>query len=135
MSKPPVRATVTWAQDLRFAAACGGVQLTLDGAGVAGPTPVQALAISLAGCMGIDVVHILKKGRHPFTAVEFVLDAERAAEEPRRVVRVGLHCRVAGAVPVEAVERALQLSRDKYCSVWHSMRQDIELSTTCEVIA
>lgn len=120
---------------MRFAAESGGVHLTLDSAGVGGPSPVQALAISLAGCMGMDVVHVLTKGRHPFTGIDIVLDGDRAPEEPRRIVRVRLHCRVAGTMPVEAVERALQLSREKYCSVWHSMRQDIELTTTCEVVA
>lgn len=135
MSKPPVRATLAWQGDLRFSAESGAARLTLDSAGVAGPSPVQALAMSLAGCIGMDLVHILTKGRQPITGVELALDGERAEEEPRRLVRVRLHCRVAGAVPVEAVERALQLSRDKYCSVWHSMRQDIELVTTCETAA
>ena len=46
--------------------------------------------------------------------------------EPRRFTRVELHYTISGAVPPEAVQRAIDLSRDKYCSVWHSMRQDIE---------
>lgn len=135
MSKPPVRATLAWQGDLRFSAESGGARVTLDSAGVAGPSPVQTLAMSLAGCIGMDVVHILTKGRHPVTGVELELDGERAEEEPRRLVRVRLHCRVTGALPIEALERALQLSREKYCSVWHSMRRDIELVTTCEIAA
>lgn len=135
MAKPPVHATLTWTGDLRFDAEIGAVRLTLDSAAVSGPSPVQALATSLAGCMGMDVVHILKTGRHPFTGVSLTIDGDRAGEDPRRLVRVRLHCRVSGAVPPAAVERALQLSRDKYCSVWHSMRQDIELTTSFEVVA
>ena len=52
---------------------------------------------------------------------------------PRRFVTVDLHFIVEGDVPAAAIERALQLSRDKYCSVWQSLRQDIAFTTTCEV--
>jgi putative redox protein len=135
MSKPPVRATLSWIGDLRLAAKSGDISLTLDSDGMAGPSPVQALGISLAGCMGIDVVHFLTKGRHPVTSVDLELEGERAQEDPHRFLRIRLHLRVGGHVPVAAAERALQLSRDKYCSVWHSMRQDIDLITTCEVVA
>lgn len=105
----------------------------LDGDGTAGPSPVQALAMAVAGCMAIDVVDIVRKGRHELTGLSAELVAERAPEPPRRFLSVTMHFVVTGAVPPAAVERALQLSRDKYCSVWHSMRQDIPLTTTFEV--
>lgn len=133
MEKPPLAATLVWDGDERFRASSGTAQIVLDGKGTAGPSPVQALAVSLASCMGIDVVDILRKGRHAVEsfAVKFV--GFRADDPPRRFLRVELHFEIRGNPPAAAVERAIQLSRDRYCSVWHSMRQDIELTTTFEV--
>ena len=61
-----------------------------------------------------------------FTGIRAGLTGLRGPVEPRRFTRVELHYTISGAVPPEAVQRAIDLSRDKYCSVWHSMRQDIE---------
>jgi putative redox protein len=58
---------------------------------------------------------------------------DRAAEPPRRFTSVSLHFIVSGAVPPDAVERALALSHEKYCSVWHSMRQETPFTTTFDV--
>lgn len=135
MGKHSVLASLTWIGDLRFAAESGEAHLTLDSDGLAGPSPVQALALALGACMGVDVVHILSKGRHPITGVQVSLDGERADDAPRRLLRVSIHFRIAGLVPLDVVERAVRLSRDTYCSVWHSMRRDIELVTTSEVVA
>ena len=133
MAAPSTTAHLTWKQDLQFDATSGQTALTIDSRGVAGPSPVEALALALAGCMAIDVVDIVTKGRHPLRGLTASLSAERAAEPPRRFVSVALHFVVTGDVPVAALDRALQLSRDKYCSVWQSMRQDIPLETTYEV--
>ena len=135
MSRPPVRATLAWIGDFRFAAGTPDISLTLDGDSRAGPSPMQTLAMSLAGCIGIDVVHILTKGRHRVTAISLDVEGERAETEPRRFVRIHLHCRIAGQVSADAVERALTLSREKYCSVWHSLKSDIDLNTTYELTA
>ncbi len=83
--------------------------------------------------MSMDVVHILTRGRHMFSGVSARLVGERAPDDPHRFIRITLEIRVEGDVPADAVERAIQLSHEKYCSVWHSMRQDIEFTTTCEV--
>jgi putative redox protein len=109
--------------------------MTLDSAGAAGPSPVQALGFALAGCMTTDVAHILTRGRHPFRALRSHLVADRAPDDPHRFVRVTLQITVEGDVPADAVDRAIALSRDKYCSVWHSMRQDIEFTVTADVHA
>ncbi len=127
------KATLEWQHDLRFGARSGASELVLDSDGKAGPSPVEALAMALAGCMAVDVVDILQKGRHPLRGLTASLTAERASDPPRRFVSVSMHFAIAGDVPTAAVERAVQLSRDKYCSVWHSMRQDIPLETTFEV--
>jgi putative redox protein len=124
---------VGWIDELRFSATSGEAAITIDSAGLAGPSPVQALGIALAGCMTIDVVHILNRGRHAVRALRSHLVAERAQDDPHRFVRVTLHVAIEGDVPRDAVERAIALSRDRYCSVWHSMRQDIDFQVTFEV--
>jgi uncharacterized OsmC-like protein len=73
------------------------------------------------------------KGRHDLKSLEARLVAQRREEPPRRFVSFTLHFALIGNVPAHAVERAIQLSRDKYCSVWHSLRQDIDLLTSFEV--
>jgi putative redox protein len=105
----------------------------MDVLGGPDPTPVQTLAFALAGCMGMDVVHILNKARQPLKGLRAELTASRAETEPRRITEVTLRFVVSGAVPEAQVERAIQLSRDKYCSVWHSLRQDIPFRTEFEI--
>jgi putative redox protein len=135
VSKPPTIVDLRWIGDLRYEATSDRVALTIDSAAVAGPSPVQALGIAIAGCMTTDVTHILIKGRHPLRALRSHLVADRAPEDPHRFVRMALRIVVEGDVPREAVDRAIALSRDKYCSVWHSMRQDIDFQVTLDLIA
>lgn len=94
---------------------------------------MQALALALAACMAMDVVHILRKGRHDLRGLRARLSGQRAPEEPRRFIAIVLHFTVSGAVPAEQIQRAIVLSREKYCSVWNSMRQDIILEVTHEI--
>jgi putative redox protein len=133
VSKPPAIATLTWRHALVFNATSGSASLTIDGDSQAGPSPVQALAISVAGCMAADIAHIVQRGRHSLDAFRTEVVAERAQSHPHRFVHVTLRFFIKGAVPRETVERAISLSREKYCSVWHSLREDIELITECDV--
>ena len=89
--------------------------------------------MALAGCMAIDVADIVVKGRHTLQAMETKIVGHRLDDPPRRFVSFTLHFALTGDVPPHAVERAINLSRDKYCSVWHSLRQDIDLLTSFEV--
>ena len=130
--KPPLRLELGWQGDLVFAGTSGQASMTLDSAGVAGPSPMQALAFALAGCMGMDLVHILQKGRHSFTALTASLSGTRAPEDPRRFTEIELHFTIAGEVPAAVVQRGIDLSRDKYCSVWSSLREDTKLTVTFE---
>jgi putative redox protein len=132
--KPPTVADLTWIGDLRFSATVNTAALTIDSAGVAGPSPVDSLAAALAGCMATDVTHVLTKGRHPLRALRAHLVGYRAPEDPHRFLRIELHFTIEGGVPSAAVERAIALSRETYCSVWHSMRQDIDFVVTFEVV-
>ena len=134
VAKPPIRLSITWEGDLRFSAMPDRVPLVIDGRSQAGPSPVEALGLGLAGCMAVDVVDILVKGRHEVTSLVTDLVAERAPEPPSRYTAVTLHFRVGTNAPAHAIERAIELSHDKYCSVWHSMRQDIPFATTYEVV-
>ena len=131
--KPPLVAELLWAKQLEFGATSGPQALVIDADGRAGPSPMQLLAFALAGCMSADVVSILQKGRHPLNGFRAALTGERAPDPPRRFVRLTLHFHIAGAVPPDANERAINLSRDTYCSVWHSLRPDIEFTTTFDL--
>jgi putative redox protein len=133
VSKPPLTATLTWLGDLKFRAATPRTEIILDSDSTAGPSPPEAVAMALAGCMAIDVADIVIKGRHPLTAMETRISGTRRDDPPRHFVSFTLHFQLTGNVPHHAVQRAIDLSRDKYCSVWHSLRRDIELTTTFEV--
>ncbi len=129
----PIIVDLQWTDAHLLTATSGRVSFTIDGDSTAGPSPTQMLGAAVAGCMSIDIIDILRKGRHPLAGFTTTLTAERAAEHPRRILTVRLHFVVQGAVPPAAVERAIALSHDKYCSVWHSMRQDIEFVTTFDI--
>jgi putative redox protein len=132
-ARPPLVAELVWSGDLRFDASSGANSAIVDGDSKSGPSPTQHAAIGLAGCMAADVVDILRKGRHPLTALRVTFTGTRAEQPPRRFLQIELRFDVRGAVPPDAVERAIALSREKYCSVWHSFRQDIALSTTFHI--
>ncbi|MFN8060804.1 MAG: OsmC family protein [Vicinamibacterales bacterium] len=134
-TKPPIPVTLEWQGDHRFQASTPRAAFVLDGDGVAGPSPMQAVAAALAGCMAIDVVHILTKGRATIDRVTASLTARRSAEAPAPFVGMTLHFTIVGDAPGEHVTRAIDLSREKYCSVWHSLRQDIAFDTTFTIVA
>jgi putative redox protein len=133
VAKAPAIVDLAWTRDLVLEGTSDKATMTLDSAGIAGPSPVQALGFALAGCMTMDVAYILTKGRQPFRALRSHLIADRAQDEPHRIVKMHLQVTVEGDVTPEAVARALALSYEKYCSVWHSMRQDIVFTTTYDV--
>jgi putative redox protein len=128
--REPLVAHLTWDHDLTFHGRSGEAVLTLDSHGKAGPSPMQTLAFAVAGCMGMDLVHILGKARTPFTAVRATLHGRRPVDPPSRFLAITLHFDIDGEATDEQVQRAIQLSRDKYCSVWNSMRQDIDFRVT-----
>lgn len=144
MPKPPLVVDLAWNERLEFTARTAKTTFVLDSAGIAGPSPADALAAALAGCMAMDVAHVLTKGRHAFTALRARLVAERAPEDPHRILSATLHfvleapgedASEPGPHPLHHVmERAVTLSRDKYCSVWHSLRQDISFQVTFDLV-
>jgi putative redox protein len=132
-ARPPLVAELVWSGDLCFDASSGTSTAIVDGDSQRGPSPMQHAAVGLAGCMAADVVDIIRKGRHPLTALRVTFTGTRAEQPPRRFLRISLQFDVQGRVPPEVVERAIALSHEKYCSVWHSFRQDIALTTTFHV--
>ena len=112
----------------------GGPQLVVDGDSATGPSPMDLVLTAVAACMAIDVKVILEKGRVPFEALEVTARGERRESPPRHYTALQLVFNVAGTPPGTRprVERAVELSRDKYCSVLFSLRRDLELDIVIE---
>lgn len=131
MAKPPVDVSLTWTHDLVFEThVAAGPGPVLDGDSVAGASPVQAVVLALGACMGVDLVMILKKGRHDLQGLKVRVVGARADGPPAYFTGYTLHYDVTGPVPEAAIERAIALSRETYCSVWHSLRLDTPLKVT-----
>ena len=136
MTKPPLTLNLTWTGDQAFDAETDdGRRVATDGRSKSSLSPMELLAVATAGCMAIDIVHILTKARQAPAALSVAFSGERADEQPRRFTAISLRVRVEGAVAQAQLDRAIQLSRDKYCSVWNSLREDTGLEVTTEVHA
>jgi putative redox protein len=122
--------TLQWHGDMKFANAAGSPAIELQSSAPGVTSPPEALAYAVMGCMAMDIVHVIKKGRHELEGLTVRFTGERAAEHPRRFVAMVMHFEVAGHVPAAAVERAIELSRTKYCSVWNTIRPDVSLQTS-----
>ena len=135
--------TINWlpATGMAFTAETGsGHLLTMDGAPDGGgrnlaPRPMETLLAGAGGCTAYDVVLILKRGRHAVTGCQVKATAERASEDPKVFTRLHLHFVVTGkAVPPVAVERAIALSHEKYCSATVMLGKTAEVTTSFEVV-
>jgi putative redox protein len=125
--------SLEWQHDLEFKSGPDAppIELASSTPGIVSPT--QALAYSIMGCMAMDVVHILTKGRHELKKLTVRFDSERAPEPPRRYTMVHLMFDVTTTAPKEAVERAIELSHAKYCSVSNTLRQDLDFRTSVTI--
>lgn len=122
---------VAWEGKQRFRGGKAGVpQMVLDGERLAGPGPVDALIVAIASCSGIDVLEILEKRRTPATALVVTVEFSRAATPPRRLTDITLHFEVAVDSDASHVERAIELSIQKYCSVSATFAPDTRISWT-----
>jgi putative redox protein len=111
-------ARATWIQKQIFTGvADSGHQIAVDGDKATGNSPMELVLIALCGCTGYDVVSILQKKRESFTSLEVRAQAERAANPPSVYTEIKLIYRVGGKVSRKAVEDAVRLSKEKYCSV------------------
>lgn len=124
-----MQATVKWSGQMQFAGTGnGGHSVVMDGDNKAGNSPMELVLIALCGCTAFDVVSILQKKREPFTAVEVSAEAEKAADPPRVFTEIKLQYRVAGNVARKAVEDAVRLSEEKYCSVAAMLNKTARIS-------
>jgi putative redox protein len=130
------RVTLRWTGDgLGFVGGAeGGPEISLESGGADAPSPMQLLLLSLAGCMGIDVVDILGKSRVPLESLEVTVDGDRAPSPPKRFTALRMTYRVRGPVAEHEsrLQRAIDLSKEKYCSVLHTLRTDLELDIRIE---
>src|ERR1700684_656991 len=126
-------ARATWIEKQRFEGVSdSGHTVVVDGDKAAGNSPMELVLIGLCGCTGYDVVSILQKKREPFTSLEVRAEAERAAEPPSVYTAIKLIYRVGGKVSHKAVEDAVRLSKEKYCSVSAMLAKTARISTEIE---
>jgi putative redox protein len=135
--------TVYWmpAAGMAFAAETGsGHLLTMDGAPDGGgrnlaPRPMETLLAGAGGCTAYDVVLILKRGRHAVTSCQVRMKAQRAEQEPKVFTQIHLHFVVGGhQLDPTAVERAIALSHEKYCSATIMLGRTAEVTTSFELV-
>jgi putative redox protein len=114
-----IEAVANWIGDERFAGvSSSGHAIVLDAAREkTANSPMELVLIGLCGCTASDVVNILRKKREPFTSLEVRARAERAASPPTVYTEIRLTYRVGGRVSPKAMEDAVRLSEEKYCSV------------------
>ncbi len=114
-----IEARAIWTDKERFLgeAASGHATVVDAGAEKTASSPVELVLIALCACTSVDVVGILKKKREPFTSLEVRAKAERSEEHPKIFTSIKLIYRVGGKVTRKAMEDAVRLSKDKYCSV------------------
>ena len=118
-----MKARIKWIENVSFVAESGsGHALVMDGAPEGGgrnlgPRPMEVMLMGTGGCTAYDVVHILRKSRAPVTDCVLEIDSERAAEDPKVFTKINFHFIVTGkGLKPAQVERAVQLSAEKYCS-------------------
>ena len=114
--------------------------LTMDGAPDGGgrnlaPRPMETVLAGTGGCTAYDVVLILKRGRHAVSGCQVKLSAERAEQDPKVFTRIRMHFVVSGqGLSAAAVERAIALSHERYCSASSMLAKTAEISTSFEIV-
>ncbi len=99
------------------------------------PRPMETLLAGTGGCTAYDVVLILKRGRHDVRGCSVKLSSERAEAEPKVFTKIHMHFTVTGkAIPAVAVERAVALSHEKYCSASIMLGKTAQITTSFEVL-
>jgi putative redox protein len=126
-------AKAVWKEKQKFeGVASSGHSIVVDGDKAAGNSPMELVLIGLCGCTGYDVVSILQKKREPFTRLEVRAEAERATEPPTVYTKIKLVYLVGGKVSRKAVEDAVRLSKEKYCSVSAMLAKSAKITSEIE---
>jgi putative redox protein len=131
-----MEAKVTWVQDRRFVGqASSGHAIVVDGSTEKlGPSPMELLLIGMAGCTAYDIVSILEKKRQAVASLEVIARAERAEESPRVFTRIEVEYVLRGRdIKPKAVEDAIHLSEEKYCSASIMLGKTAQISTSYRI--
>ena len=135
--------TVNWmpASGMAFSAETGsGHLMTMDGAPDGGgrnlaPRPMETVLAGTGGCTAYDVVLILKRGRHDVRGCQVQVKADRADADPKVFTKIHMHFVVTGrGLADTAVQRAIQMSHDKYCSASIMLAKTAEITTSFEIV-
>ncbi|MBN1104625.1 MAG: OsmC family protein [Deltaproteobacteria bacterium] len=127
---PVNRGRVTLQRDLYFLGTTQrGYEVEYDVRYEEGCSPTETLLLSVAGCLSIDIVHILRKMRCEIDRYEMTIEGARNLDPPQYYKSFEMTVQLSGnGITPGKIERAISLSREKYCSVVHSLRKDIEVS-------
>lgn len=132
---------VKWVDGMAFLAETGsGHVAMMDGAPEGGgrnlaPRPMELVLAGTGGCTAYDVVLILRRSRLTVTGCEVSVKAERAAADPKVFTRIHFHYRVTGKeIKPDAVERAVRLSAEKYCSASAMLAKTAEITHDWEIL-
>ena len=130
--------TVQWVSGKRFVGVDStnhSMVLSSQDEGV-GVKPSDMLPIALASCCAVDVVEILAKKRMPIDSMEIAITSEQDADPPWTFRKIHLKCQLSGAgLTRKAVEQAIQLAEEKYCSVAATLRATVEITTEFEILS
>jgi putative redox protein len=128
-----IEAKAIWTDNRRFLGQASSAHgLVVDGDSKTGSSPMELVLIGLCACTGYDVASILTKKRQAFTSLEVRAEAERAATPPTVYTEIRLVYRVGGSVAPKAVEDAVRLSEEKYCSVAAMLHKTAKISYVIE---
>jgi len=113
-----------------------GYEVEFDPKYEEGCSPTETLLLSLAGCIAIDLVSMLRKMRCDVATCEIDVEGARNLEPPQYYKSMSMMIHISGdGITPKKIDRAISLSRDKYCSVYHSLRKDMELKIEYEISA
>lgn len=131
-----ISAYAQWTEkDLFIGAVPPGPEIAIDASSEkTAPSPMDLVLIGLCSCTATDVVTILRKKREPFTSVEVAAEAEKATESPKVFTRIKLIYRIGGKVNSKAVDDAVRLSVDKYCSVEAMLKKTADITFEIQLL-
>ena len=130
-------ATVKWIGEQRFAATSPSghtLQIDSDRKSNSGPGPMEMVLMALGGCTATDVVIILGKKRQKLQSLEVICSGERAAEPPTVWVKIEVLFRLRGDIDEGALKHAIELTKEKYCSVAAMLRKTADISWRYELL-
>lgn len=135
-----MKTRITWLENMAYVArSASGHALVLDGPPELGgqnlgPRPMEMLLMGMGGCTAVDVVHILRKARQDLQGCELEIEAERADIDPKVFTKIHIHFTLKGKqLNTKQIERAIELSAEKYCSASIMLGKTAQITHTFEI--